>query len=1207
MKRLSIATVWIVLFGLVTASPQALPAYASGAPVVSSISPSTGPVAGGTTITVTGSGFYGGGASSAVSGVTVGGNAATSVTVSSDTSLTAVTPSGTAGARDVVVTTSGGSSVAASFTYAPVPTITSVTPSSGPTGGSTTVTIVGTGFFGGGSSAAVSGVTVDGNAATSVTVSSDTSLTAVTPAAGTAGPKHVVVTTPGGPSSYATFTYLASPTISALSPASGSNAGGTFVTVTGSGFLAGGVSAITGVTVGGAAATSIDNVTATSFTMVTPAGTNGAQNVIVTTTAGASSAATFTFGDAADFPTLSSVSPTSGTVAGGTTITITGTGFADSGNEVWIGSERATVTAESATLIRATTPTRTSPANGTGLTVGPRLVRVKVPINPSGFRETGEERYFSFVPTLENTAPARVELGALADRSQGKPLTQSGNTVSGTVGVYGSSGAPYSYVTNQPYSGTGQLTESTEVSISTSFTRKLSGSEYELSTGGTCTHDNQARSTPLGGGGSSVGGTQSYCSYFGPQLWSEPFYATQGQSIAFTWRAQGGGDDYEVYAFLVNVGTNQAGYGTAGPYTTFPNDHTNILYSRGRTADSTTSAADIPADGLYRFRFVNGTFDRSGGTVLGATMFVSTQVSLGKSNTVTFAQPANRVSGDPDPFTVTASASSGQQVTFAASGACSVTSTAHTGVTTTAVISRFSLASDTCTLTASQGAVGLFAPAASVVRSFTYPTVSAPGAPTNLVATPLDGSASISFTAPVSDGGAAISNYQYSVNGGVWTAVNPASAATTIVITGLTNGVEYSIRVRAVNLRGGGTQSALVTVTPAIPTVATTEVSVVRPVTPIVPVRPRQIVLPPQGPVQAPVLQNNQVPVPPTSPQALVNGVPTQLQTQVTDPNNLNLRTGVLNIALNVQSDQGLVRQGTNGETEVQVRSGGVAGFQGTGLAPRSFVQVFMPLQGTNSRELARIPVDETGSFNGEAVFQTSFQEAPLPIGRQVLQMVTVDEQGRQNVVEITVNIVQPQPAPELNRQDGTTPQLRPGQSLATNAGVPEVVQVTVIEDQKQTVIEGDGWAMSIAPEDENSNVIQNEDGEVFLELVRDEAAAVSGNGFMPNTRADIWLFSEPTLLGTVEIDENGEFNGTVEIDGQVVNVGEHTLQMQGVGEDGYVRAANLGVVVNDADAASTEEAAGSFLWWWLLFLLLIAIAVGAYLWWRKRQFEATS
>lgn len=1200
MKRLSIATIWLLIVGLISVSPQFLqPAFASGAPVVSSVFPTAGPLAGGTSVTITGSGFTG------ATAVSFGGTAASAFTVVNDTSISATTPAKTAGSAAVVVTSGSASNSDVNFTFAPIPTISSVTPSSGPTGGSTTITIVGTGFFGGGSVSAVSGVTVGGVSATSVSVASDTSLTAVTPS-GTAGAQNVVVTTPGGPSAASSFTYLATPTISALSPASGSNAGGTFVTVTGTGFLAGGASAITGVTVGGAAATSIDNVTATSFTMVTPAGTNGAQNVIVTTTAGVSSAFTFTYGAASDFPVLSSLTPTSGTVRGGTTITITGTGFAAVGNEVWIGSEQATVVTQSTTSITATTPTRTSPANGTGLTVGPKIVRVKVP-DGAGFKETGDEKYFSFVPNLETPANQGVVLGALADRSQGKPLTQSGNTVSGTVGIYGSSGSPYSYQTNNPYSGTGQLTESTEVSISTSFSTSLSGGEWELSTSGSCTHNNQARTTPLGGGGSSVSGTSSYCSYFGPQLWSEPFYATQGQSIAFTWRAQGGGDDYEVYAFLVNVGTNQAGYGTAGPYATFPVDHTNILYSRGRSATSTTSAADIPADGLYRFRFVNGTFDRSGGFVLGATMYVSTSVSLGRSNTITFAQPANRVSGDPDPFTVTASASSGQQVTFAGSGACSVTSSAHTGTVTSAVITRSSLASNTCSLTASQDGVGLFAPAASVTRTFTYPTVSAPGAPTNLVATPLDGSASISFTAPASDGGAAISNYQYSINGGVWTAVNPASSATTLLISGLTNGVEYSIRVRAVNLQGGGTQSAIVTVTPAVPTVEVTQGAVTRAITPIVPVRPRQIVLPPQGPVQAPVLQNNQVPVPPNTPTAIVNGIPAQLQTQITDPNNLSLRTGVLNIALNVQTNQGLVRQGTNGETEVQVRNGGVAGFQGSGLAPRSFVQVFMPLQGTNAKELARIPVDETGNFNGEAVFQTSFQEPPLPIGRQVLQMVTVDEQGRQNVVEIAVNIVQPQPSPELNRENGTTPQLAPGQSLAMNAGVPEVVNVTVIEDQKQTVIEGDGWVMSIAPEDENSNVVQNEEGEVFLELVRDEAATVAGTGFMPNTRADVWLFSEPTLLGTVDIDENGEFNGTVEIDGQVVNVGEHTLQMQGVGEDGYVRAANLGVVVNDADAASTEEAAGSFLWWWLLLLVLIAIAVGAYLWWRKRQLEATS
>jgi hypothetical protein len=93
-------------------------------------------------------------------------------------------------------------------------------------------------------------------------------------------------------------------------------------------------------------------------------------------------------------------------------------------------------------------------------------------------------------------------------------------------------------------------------------------------------------------------------------------------------------------------------------------------------------------------------------------------------------------------------------------------------------------------------------------------------------------------------------------------------------------------------------------------------------------------------------------------------------------------------------------------------------------------------------------------------------------------------------------------------------------------------------------------------------------------------------------------LFSDPTLLGTVDIDENGEFNGEVNVDGNVVAVGEHTLQLQGVGEDGYVRAANLGVVVNDVGApVTTEDAAGGFLWWLVALIAAIGVAVAVTIW----------
>ncbi len=68
------------------------------APTVTSISPTSGPTAGSTGVNITGTGFVIGAT------VTIGGNAATGVTWNSATSITAITPAGTAGAKDVVVT-----------------------------------------------------------------------------------------------------------------------------------------------------------------------------------------------------------------------------------------------------------------------------------------------------------------------------------------------------------------------------------------------------------------------------------------------------------------------------------------------------------------------------------------------------------------------------------------------------------------------------------------------------------------------------------------------------------------------------------------------------------------------------------------------------------------------------------------------------------------------------------------------------------------------------------------------------------------------------------------------------------------------------------------------------------------------------------------------------------------------------------------------
>jgi ribosomal protein S9 len=90
-------------------------------PTVESISPTSGPALGGTSVTITGTGFTG------ATDVTIGGSAATAVTVVNDTTITATTPSGSLGTASVEVTTTYGTNAANTlYTYAnEAPVITS--------------------------------------------------------------------------------------------------------------------------------------------------------------------------------------------------------------------------------------------------------------------------------------------------------------------------------------------------------------------------------------------------------------------------------------------------------------------------------------------------------------------------------------------------------------------------------------------------------------------------------------------------------------------------------------------------------------------------------------------------------------------------------------------------------------------------------------------------------------------------------------------------------------------------------------------------------------------------------------------------------------------------------------------------------------------------------------------------------------------------
>ncbi|WP_376691262.1 IPT/TIG domain-containing protein [Wenzhouxiangella sp. EGI_FJ10409] len=255
----------------VTAPAPADPVIIGGTPppTVDSIAPSSGPEAGGTAVTITGSDFQSGAT------VDIGGSACTGVTFIDATELDCTTPAGT-GTADVVVTNPDTQSdtLAGGFEYVavPPPSIASITPASGPEAGGTAVTITGSDFQ--------SGATVDigGSACAGVTFIDATELDCTTPA-GT-GTADVVVTNPDTQSDTLAggFEYVAvpPPSIASVTPNSGTEAGGTDITITGSGFQSGAT-----VTIGGAACAGIVVVDDTTITCTTPPGAEGPVDVVV--------------------------------------------------------------------------------------------------------------------------------------------------------------------------------------------------------------------------------------------------------------------------------------------------------------------------------------------------------------------------------------------------------------------------------------------------------------------------------------------------------------------------------------------------------------------------------------------------------------------------------------------------------------------------------------------------------------------------------------------------------------------------------------------------------------------------------------------------------------------------------------------------------------------------------------------------------------
>lgn len=146
------------------------------------------------------------------------------------------------------------------------------------------------------------------------------------------------------------------------------------------------------------------------------------------------------------------------------------------------------------------------------------------------------------------------------------------------------------------------------------------------------------------------------------------------------------------------------------------------------------------------------------------------------------------------------------------------------------------------------------------------------------------------------------------------------------------------------------------------------------------------------------------------------------------------------------------------------------------------------------------------------------------------------------------------------------------------NSGMPLVIQTGVASDlgliaSSSLVAEfedSQGFRLSVSTSKQEGN---DEDLGSAKSLVvsQGDPIVASGSGLAPNSNAVVWLFSEPRRLTVIEVDTDGNFSGQGEVASDV-QVGRHTIQINGITDQGELRSVNIAVEVVAIDPVTDIE-----------------------------------
>ncbi len=789
-----------------TAPPYAAPTLYPFTEIVPGVTAVTTPAgyaggsdAGGSTVDITGTGFTG------ASAVDFGSTPATSFTVNSSTSITAVAPpSSSDGPVDVTVTTNGAASATSAadqFTYSPssapdAPAGIAVVPGDGtPADGAATVTWAPA--FGEGS--AVTGYTVTatddtdpadgGQTCTGTDPTDSCSLSGLTD--GDTYTFSVTATNGNGTSTAGTVT-VNEGAPSAPTGASATAGNATASVSFGAPVTSGDGSALTGYT-----------VTATDRTNPANGGQTASGTTSPITVSGLTDGDTYTFS-----VTATNSSGTSQASSASSPVEPIGPPNAPTGLTATSGANAQSVVSfyppavdngATVTSLTVTATDTTTPAHG-GETCT-YAIPTPVPEVPYSCTVTGLTNgdSYTFTATATNTAgasPASAASTAIVPATvPGAPtgVTAASNTAGGVVVSWtaptSNGGAAITSYTAKPSSGSSTCTATapattctiTGTTIGTSYTYTVTATNA-IGTSAASTASASVKTTSLPAAPTAVSGTgqagQVTVSFTG-----DTTTATEGGSTI---------TGYTATATDVTTPANggQTATATASPIVvtglTNGDEYTFTVHATTAVGNSPESAASA--------QVVPGSVPTP---PLGAT---ATNVSPGGNAQVSWTPPSSP-GGTIVQYTVTSSTGS---------KTCVYTGTFGVGETDTCTVTGLTIGTSytyTVTATNLSGTSSASAPSNAVVST------TVPSAPTSPSATTGNQSATVSFTGDTTtatEGGTAITGYTVTATD----VTNPANGGQTatgstspITVTGLTDGDSYTFTVTATNANGPGAAS----------------------------------------------------------------------------------------------------------------------------------------------------------------------------------------------------------------------------------------------------------------------------------------------------------------------------------------------------------------------------------------------------------------